>query len=220
VSYFNDGIAQDRQFAGRAKTLELRFTHPRGRRTPRGLGLSEHQIDAITDFLEDGLYDPGFVEAFQPNEADLNYSSNRPELAALGAKDGQILSGRAIDNDDPLSRRDQGLEFLDVAHQVHAERVDAHRSRRTAEQVYRFTNTSDSVVDTHLLIILRGLPAGVRLQNSSGTTRDGDPYIRVFLPNGVLQSGQQITQRFVFNDLARSAAPAFEIALLSGQGDP
>ena len=219
VSYFNDGLPQDRQFAGRARTLEPRFTHPRGSNAPRGLGLSDDQIDALADFLEDGLYDPGFVRAFQPNEADLTYSKNRPELAALGAKDGQLLSGRAIDNDDPLSRRDQGLEFLDVGQQVRVDRIERHRFGG-ATAVYRLTNTSDSVVDTHLLIVLHGLPSGARLNNASGTTRNGDPYIRVFLPDGVLQPGQQITQRFVFSNVTRRRAPVFGITLLSGQGAP
>lgn len=220
VSYFNDGIPQDRQFAGRAKTLERRFTHPRGPRSPRGLGLNEAQIDALTDFLEEGLYDPGFVEAFQPNEADLNYSTHHPELAALGAKDGELLSGRAVDNDDPLSRRDQGLEFLDVTRQVRVDRIDHDRSRRATEHTYRLTNTSQEVVDTHLLVVVRGLPAGVRLKNASGTSHDGDPYIRVFLPDGVLQPSQRITQRLVFSDASPRNLPSLHFTLLSGQGAP
>ncbi|HET9931000.1 MAG TPA: cytochrome c peroxidase, partial [Polyangiaceae bacterium] len=122
VSYFNRGIPQDREFAGAARTLEPRFTNPRGARAPRGLGLSDDDVDALTDFIENGLYDPTFVQSFQPNEADLNYSKNHPELAALGAKDGQLLSGLAMDNDDALSRRDQGLEFLDVSQSVRNER--------------------------------------------------------------------------------------------------
>lgn len=220
VSYFNEGVPQDREFAGQAKTLDVRFTNPRGNQAPRGLGLSEREIDAVADFLENGLYDPGFVQAFQPNEADLNYSKNRPELAALGARDGQLLSGRAIDNDDPLSRRDQGLEFLDVTRQVQVDRIDGDRARYSMEHVYRLTNTSDSVVDTHLLIIVHGLPAGVRLKNANGTTHDGEPYIRVFLPDGVLVPGQRITQRFAFSSTARRIVPTYGIRLLSGQGDP
>jgi cytochrome c peroxidase len=220
VSYFNDGIAQDRQFAGRARTLDPRFTHPRGNKTLRGLGLSDEQVDAIADFLENGLYDPGFAAAFQPNDADLRYSKNHPELTALGAKDGQLLSGRAIDNDDPLSRRDQGLEFLDVTPQVRLERIDSERSGRKTEDSYRLTNVSDSVVDTHLLIIVRGLPARVRLENASGVTQSGEPYIRVFLPSGVLQPGQRITQRFVFSGSSQSRLPAYRMTLLSGQGNP
>jgi len=220
VSYFNDGVAQDQLFAGRATTLDSRFTHPRGDHTPRGLGLNASQIDAIADFLENGLYDAGFAQSFQPSDADLNYSKNHPELAALGAKDGQLLSGRAIDNDDPLSRRDQGLEFLDVTPRVRLEKIEGDRASSKTEDAYRLINISDSVVDTHLLIIVRGLPPHVRLQNASGSTHDGDPYIRVFLPDGVLQPAQWISQRFVFSGVGRGRLPAYRITLLSGQGNP
>jgi len=220
VSYFNDGVAQDQQFAGLARTLEPRFTNPRGKGTPHGLGLSDDQVDALADFLENGLYDPGFAGNFQPTEADLAYSTNHPELAALGAKDGQLLSGRAVDNDDPLSRRDEGLEFLDVTQQVRADRIDRGHTGSTTEDVYRLTNASDTVVDTHLLVIVHGLPTGVRLKNASGTTHDGEPYIRMFLADGVLPPGQRITQRLVFADAGRRGAPAYRITLLSGQGVP
>jgi cytochrome c peroxidase len=220
VSYFNRGVAQDQWFAGRAGTLEPRFTQPRGKKAPRGLGLNEAQIDAITDFLENGLYDPGFARAFQPNETDLTYSKHHPELAALGAQDGQLLSGRAIDNDDPLSRRDQGLEFLDVTPRVRVDRVDSDRSFDTAEDVYRLTNSSDSVVDTHLLIVVRGLPPGVKLKNASGISQSGEPYIRVFLRDGVLQPGQRLSQRLVFSNVGRRRLPAYTLTLLSGQGSP
>jgi hypothetical protein len=220
VSYFNGGVAQDQEFAGRANTLEPRFTQPRGKHAPRGLGLRDDQIDAVADFLENGLYDPGFAAAFQPNEADLSYSKHHVELAALGAKDGQLLSGRAIDNDDPLSRRDQGLEFLDVTPQLRVSKIDSNAGHHSSEDVYQLTNISDSVVDTHLLIVIRGLPAGVRLKNASGTTSAGDPYIRVFLKDGVLPPGQRITQRLLFSDPHRRARPAYGITLLSGQGTP
>jgi hypothetical protein len=220
VSYFNDGIAQDQQFAGQAATLEPRFTNPRGKLAPRGLGLSEAQIDAVADFLENGLYDPAFAHAFQPNESDLGYSTNHPELAALGAKDGQLLSGLAVDNNDPLSRRDEGLEFLDVTSQVRVERLAGDNFGATTETVYRLSNISDTVVDTHLLIIVRGLPSGVRLKNASGITHGGDPYIRVFLRDGVLSPGQRITQRLFFSGGRLSRLPTFGITLLSGQGMP
>jgi cytochrome c peroxidase len=165
VRYFNEGMPQDREFAGRASSLEPRFTNPRGKYAPRGLGLREQDIDALADFLENGLYDPGFAQAFQPNADDLMYSKRHPELVALGAKDGQLLSGLAIDNDDPLSRRDQGLEFLDVTERLRVERVDSHRAGGATEEVYRLANISGSVVDTHLLIVVRGLPSYVRLEN-------------------------------------------------------
>jgi hypothetical protein len=213
VRYFNAGVPQDKSFAGAAATLEPRFTRPRGTDRAPGLGLDEAQIDALTDFLENGLYDPGFVRAFQPNEDDLAYSKNHPELAALGAVDGELLSGLAVDNDDPLSRRDLGLEFLDVTARVQVERVPTHAG---GTQLLRLTNHSDAVIDTHLLIILRGLPAGTRLENESGKTRDGQPYIRVFLPSGVLNPGQQITQRLAFH----GGHPSYELELLSGQGIP
>ncbi|MEY4509015.1 MAG: hypothetical protein RLZZ450_1137 [Pseudomonadota bacterium] len=220
VSYFNDGIAQDSTFAGRATTLEPRFTHPRGDNAPPGLGLCEADIVAIADFLENGLYDPSFVDSFQPNETDLLYSKFHPELAALGAKDGQMLSGRAIDNDDPLSRRDQGLEFLDVTDRVSVEPVGGVGPRNAKKSLYTLTNTSDSVVDTHLLIVVRGLPAGTWLHNASGTTKNGEPYLRLFLPDGVLLPGQRITQRLVFGGAGRKTPPTYALTLLSGQGDP
>jgi hypothetical protein len=220
VSYFNDGVAQDQRFAGQARSLEPRFTHPRGRKAPRGLGLKEAQIDAIADFLENGLYDAGFAQAFQPTEADLRYSQNHVELVALGAKDGELLSGRAIDNDDPLSRRDQGLELLDVTPQLRVNRIDSGHAGYKTEDVYQVTNISDSVVDTHLLMVVHGLSAGVRLENASGTSGGGDPYIRVFLRDGVLQPNQRITQRLVFSDASRRRQPSYEITLLSGQGEP
>jgi cytochrome c peroxidase len=219
VAYFNAGIPQDQEFAGRACTLEKRFTHPRGDHARRGLGLNDEQIDALTDFLENGLYDPTFARSFQPNEADLTYSKSHPELVALGAKDGQLLSGRAIDNDDPLSRRDQGLEFLDVTDQVRVEAVNAGEGRLPGD-TYRFTNTSDSVVDTHLLIVVRSLPAGVRLTNASGVTRSGDPYIRVFLPGGVLAPGQHIIRRLGFSGHRGKGSGSYSLTLLSGQGVP
>jgi hypothetical protein len=142
------------------------------------------------------------------------------DAVALGAKDGQLLCGRAIDNDAPLSRRDQGLEFLDVTGQIRVERVAGARSGHSAEEVYDLTNTSGSVVDTHLLIIVHGLPGDVRLNNASGTTRTGDPYIRVFLPGGVLQPGQKISRRIAFSCSSRSPVPAYTVTLLSGQGNP
>ncbi len=220
VRYFNQGVPQDAQFAGKAATLEARFTHPRGAGAPPGLGLRDHQVDALTDFLENGLYDPGFAESFRPNADDLAYSRTRPELSALGARDGQLLSGRAIDNDDPLSRRDQGLEFLDVTDRVRVARSDSRGSGTRTSATYRFTNTSDDVVDTHLLIVVRGLPARTRLLNASGTTRDGDPYVRVFLSNGVLAPGASITQRLVVAGVGQPGAQRLSFTFLSGQGTP
>lgn len=228
VQYFNLGIPQD-PTAGAAASLSARFTNPRGPGAPRGLGLTEEQVDDLTDFLENGLYDPAFVEhdpnsptkTLQLNERDVTYSKYRPDLAALGAKDGFPLSGLAPDNNDPLSRRDLGLDFLDVSSQTISERIGfSNHGSRQIEQ-YRITNKSQSVVDTHLLIIVRGLPVGVQLENASGTTRGGDPYIRVFLSDGVIRPGQSIVQSLNFKRQGGNNAPiTYALDLLSGQGNP
>jgi hypothetical protein len=229
VQYFNAGIPQD-PVAGAAPTLSPRFTHPRGPGSQPGLGLSEQDVDDLTDFLENALYDPAFVKddptsstrMFQPTERDLTYSKYRPDLAAVGAKDGFVPSGLAIDNNDALSRRDQGLEFLDVTSRAIFERIGSNSQGERQRDEYRITNRSLSVIDTHLLIVVRGLSNGIRLDNASGRTRSGDPYIRVFLPNGVLEPGQNIVQAFMFRRRGGSNAPPVSYALdvLSGQGNP
>src|SRR6266850_344905 len=244
VEYFNAGVPQN-SVTGAASTLTPRFTNPRGPGSPRGLGLNEEQVEDITDFLENGLYDAAFVKfdpnsttiTMQPNARDLTYSVYRPDLAALGAKDGFMPSGRPVSNNDPLSRRDAGLEFLNVTSQA---RTDLTRSTRTGNRqrdIYRITNTdSSAVIDTHLLIIVQGLSSQFRLENSSGTTSAGDPYIRVFLPNGVLLPGQSISQTLLFtrqrtdpkeeltDESRRASAPpaqarGYTLNLLSGQGN-
>ena len=228
VKYFNAGVPQDAQ-AGAAPTLSTRFTHPRGAGSPRGLGLAPHQVDELTDFIENGLYDPGFVRFdpgsptrnFQLDERDLAYSTQRPDLAALGAIDGRPASGLAQDNDDPLSRRDMGLEFLDVTAQAHVTQIASidHGGGRQAV-TYRITNNGTSVIDTHLLVVARGLSRGIRMDNASGITRTGDPYRRVFLPEGVLLPGQAIEQTLVFTRNAQATPPRYGLVLLSGQGKP
>jgi hypothetical protein len=70
------------------------------------------------------------------------------------------------------------------------------------------------------LIIVRGLPAGVHLENESGTAHDGAPYIRVYLQDGVLQPGQAIEQHLTFSEAAVRKTPAYAITLLSGQCAP
>jgi cytochrome c peroxidase len=229
VEYFNAGIPQD-PTAAAAGTLSTRFTNPRENGFPRGLGLSKQQVDDLTEFLENALYDPAFVhfdpqsttDTLQPNERDLTYSKYRPDLAALGAKDGLMPSGLAIGSNDPLSRRDQGLEFLDVTSQAAIERIASNSQGGRQTDQYRITNNSQSVVDTHLLIIVRGLSHEFELENASGTTRSGDPYIRVFLSDGVLQPGQSIVQTLMFSRKGGNNAPPanYVLDLLSGQGNP
>ncbi len=229
VEYFNAGIPQD-PTAGAAATLSARFTSPRGDGYPRGLGLSKRQVDDLTDFLENALYDPALVkydprsttDTLQPNVRDLTYSKYRPDLAALGAKDGLMPSGRAIDDNDPLARRDQGLEFLDVTWQLHFGLIDSDRNDGRHQDRYRITNNSTSIVDTHLLLIAKGLPDGVRMINPSGVTSGGDPYVRVFLPEGVLLPGQSIVRTLSFQRHGKPSATATRYSLnaLSGQGTP
>src|SRR6185369_10816339 len=133
--------------------------------------LSDKQVDDLSDFLENALYDPSFAhydpnsttDTLQPNERDLAYSKHRPDLAALGAKDGFMLSGLGVDSNDALSRRDQGLEFLDVSQQAHVSIQSDRRSDGQRNDVVRITNNSLRGIDTHLLVIVQGLSGQARL---------------------------------------------------------
>ena len=216
VAYFNAGIPQD-PTAGLAPTLSSRFTHPRGPGTKPGLGLSERDVDDITSFLTDGLYDPAFVkydpnsttDSLQPNEHDLTYSKYHSELAVLNVKDGLMPSGLAIDDNDPLARRDQGLEFLDVTKQCAVAQLGDASS-------YRITNTGSAVIDTNLIIVVSGLTNNAKLANASGLTRGGDPYLRLFLRDGILKPGDSIPVRLHLSGPA--GAQRYKLTLLSGQG--
>ena len=168
-------------------------------------------------------YDPNSsTDTFQPNVHDLTYSKYRPDLAALGAKDGFVPSGLATDSNDPLTRRDEGLEFLDVTSRASIERVSSSSQGSRQTDNYTITNSSTSVIDTNLLIVVKGVAAGIQLQNASGTTSTGNPYIRVFLANGVIQPGQNIAQSLIFKRPSGNKAPpvSYTIDLLSGQGNP
>ena len=138
----------------------------------------------------------------------------------LGAIDGRPGSGRPPDNDDALSRRDMGLEFLDVTSRVNIALVSATPvggGRR--DDVYRITNNGAAPVDTHLLVIARGLSYEVELENASGRTSAGDPYIREFLPDGVLLPGQSIVVALRFKSHSQTSV-SYTLTLLSGQGNP
>ena len=233
VQYFNAGLPQDAQ-AGAASTFTTRFSFPRGLGSSRGLGLSNDEVDALTDFLENALYDPALVhfdpssttKTLEPNEHDLTYSRFRPDLAALGAIDGRMPSGRPRSNDDALSRRDMGLEFLDVTGQVLVERIGTNSSGgspggQRQEDVYRITNNSSSMIDTHLLVIARGLPNQIEMENASGMTSSNHPYRRVYLNDGVLLPGQSLVQTLRFRRQSSQApAVSYVLTLLSGQGNP
>lgn len=227
VEYFNNGVPQNPQ-AGRSPTLTSRFTNPRGSGFPAGLGLTNRQMSDLTDFIESGLYDEAFVRynpksptrTFQLSRPDFRYSLFRPDLAALGAVDGLPISGLAQDNNDPLSRRDQGLEFLDVGTRASVLLVGRNRTGGHQRDIYRISNTSAFPIDTHLLLIARGLPRQIVLANASGLTRAGDPFRRLFLNDGVIMPGQTITAALEFR-LERNDSPVrYTLGLLSGQGRP
>jgi cytochrome c peroxidase len=246
VEYFNAGVPQN-PVTGAASTFSPRFSNPRGPNSPPGLGLSDRQVDDITDFLENALYDPAFVKydpnsttiTMQPNARDLTYSVYRPDLAALGAKDGFMPSGLPISVNDPLSRRDAGLEFLKVTSQLTTTRTINRDAQGREVDVYKITNNTSSIVDTNLLVIVQGLSNQTRLVNASGITQSGDPnlvvflpsgdlqpgpkggdpYIRVILPDGVLNPGQSITERLVFAGASNSSNLTYTLDFLSGQGN-
>lgn len=229
VEYFNEGEPQD-EGATDAGTLSPRFTHPRGPGSRRGLGLSDEDVEDVYYFLKNALYDPAFVhfdpssttDTFDPNERDLTFSVHRPDLAALGAIDGRMPSGRPRINDDALSRRDMGLEVLDVTAQVDIWLLDSDSDGdgREQEDEWRLTNRGSTPVDTHLLVIVKGLPDGVRLENESGLSTTGEPYLREFLRDGVLLPGRSLTVELEFEKPRRSPRASYELVLLSGQGNP
>src|SRR5271170_5642734 len=233
VEYFNAGVPED-PTAGAAATLSPRFTNPRGPGFPNGLGLTERQVDDLTSFIEDGLYDPAHViydpnsttPSFALNTRDLTYSKYRPDLAALGARDGFVLSGLAIDDNDPLTRRDEGLEFLDVTNKLGVKLTRDISGQREVD-TYTITNVSTAtdvsgIVDTNLLIVVQGLSKGVRLENASAISSSGNPYLRVFLPvTGVLNPGQSIVRKLIFDkQQPRSNPVSYTLDFLSGQGNP
>jgi cytochrome c peroxidase len=232
VEYFNAGVPQD-PTAGAAATLSPRFTNPRGPGFPNGLGLTKGQVDDLTDFIENGLYDPAHV-IYDPNSTtpslslnvrDLTYSKYRPDLAALGAQDGFVISGKAFDNNDPLTRRDEGLEFLDVTNKLGVQLTRDISGQREVD-TYKITNISTAtdvsgIVDTNLLIIAQELSNGVQLENASAISSSGNPYLRVFLPKGVLNPGQSIVRQLIFDKRQPSSRPvSYTLDFLSGQGKP
>src|SRR6266853_1032464 len=166
------------------------------------------------------------TKVFQLSPPDFLYSVYRPDLAALGAIDGRPASGRPQDNNDALSRREAGLEFLDVTGLLTISLLNSSGTGDNDEggthvrQVYTITNNSSSTVDTHLLMIARGLAPQIELENASGKTSSGDPYLRVFLPNGVLLPGQSITKALNFERRHNDPPVMYTLSLLSGQGTP
>lgn len=231
VEYFNKGIPQD-SFAIAAGNVTSRFTHPRGADAPAGLGLNQVDVLALVDFLENGLYDTDFArfnpnsstDSFELNERDLKYSAYRPNLTMLGAVDGLMASGLCSVSNDALTRRDFGLEFLDVTSRIS---VGFQRMlyQFGDDQTYRLklTNISDEPIDTHLLLFFKGLPYGASVLSGEGRASKGEiaglPYQRVFLPDGVIEPGNSIDV-IVKVFVPRQQQLKLNLTILSGQGKP
>lgn len=217
------------QFAGRSSvvTTPALFYHNIGDTTLRILQSGRlDQIDSVgRQSPANGLYDPTFADTFNLNATDLDYSANHPTLKAKGAIDGVLLSGLAMDDNDPLARRDQGLEFLDVTSQV-----SMAVSTSGSVDTWVITNTSAAVIDTHLLAVVKGLPAGITVDAKEKTTAQvpaggkpsaepaGLPYYRIFLPSGVLNPGQSISLAVTRSGGGSSGAYGWKF--YSGQGKP
>jgi cytochrome c peroxidase len=238
VEYFNKGVAQD-PTAGAAPTLDARFTSPRGTGTT-GLGLTEAQVDDLTDFLVNGLYDPSHATTFQPDPAnDLAYSkagaiANQYLAGVPGLIDGLMPSTLAIDDNDDLTRRDEGLQFVDVT-----PNLKATSSTISSVDTWILTNTTTTSIDTHLLVLIEGLASTVTVDAKYKTTgvvppgADGvvtaavghpagnpvapnEPYYRVYAPGGSLAPGQSISLTVT----RTGGASSYSLRILSGQDHP
>lgn len=202
VEYFDGGVPADR-VAGAAATLTQRFTHPRGKDAPPGLGLSAQQIDDLTEFLENGLYDPAFAtdtpgsptRAFELTEAELAYSVHRPDLAALGAVDGITAGGRCVANDDLLSRIDRGFMLPDVT-ALCALEIAGTTFRPGARTDHVVLMNTGPVPLRSPLTIAVALPPGVSLASADGVTSEvpvpGLPFQRVVVGGGLLGRGASV----------------------------
>jgi hypothetical protein len=56
--------------------------------------------------------------------------------------------------------------------------------------------------------------------NASGRTSAGDPYLRLFLPDGILAPGQSLDVALELKRHANAPPVSFSLQLLSGQGTP
>jgi hypothetical protein len=70
-------------------------------------------------------------------------------------------------------------------------------------------------------MITESLPSGVQLIGAhTGLTSEGDPYLRVFLTNGVLLPGESTKQTLLFKVPQVEAPVSYNLDLRSGQGNP
>ncbi len=230
VEYFNAGVPAD-PVAAAAGNVSERFTHPRGPGSAPGLGLSDSQVTDLVDFLENALFDGGFVldtpgtpttRTFEPNARDLAYSENRPDLAALGAIDGFMASGLSVSNEDPITRLDRGVEVRDVTALVSFDRGRTSISRgRQVDEVF-VTNISATDARSPLGVVVENLPPGARLVGSDGTTIEnpapGLPYRRLPMDSGWFKSGE--TARIVLEIESDAVPIAYALRVYSGERRP
>lgn len=113
-----------------------------------------------------------------------------------------------------------GIEFLDVTAQLNIAWIGTNSLGGHRQDIIRITNNSSAIVDTHLLVVVRGLVDRIRMENASGITSGGDPYVRLFLPNGVLSPGQSIVAPLGFKRESNAPPVRYTLMLLSGQGNP
>ena len=230
VEYVNAGIPAD-PIAAAAGSVDPLFTNPRGPGQPGGLGLSPDQIDSLVDFLVNGLYDPAFVrfdpnsttDTFEPNERDLTYPA---DLIALGAVNGELPSHKNIGSNDVLSRRDRGLEFLEVTSSLVTRMSGTRVDPSTGQMVLRvmLTNRSFAAIDGDLLVVLTQMPSGEVLMNAEGqstrmTGMIGMPYLRLHLENGQLAPGASLPLDLHLK-IVGAVCGSYGFRMLSGSGMP
>ncbi|HEY6331147.1 MAG TPA: cytochrome c peroxidase [Blastocatellia bacterium] len=232
IQYFNAGTPED-PVATAAGNVTTRFTQPRGPGQPPGLGATDKQIAQLDDFIENGLYDPAFAQydpnstttLFELSPVEITYSVNRPDLAALGAIDGLVPSGLCPDDNDALSRRDHGLEFLDVTSSISIGDNGTTVDRKTGIQTQSLTltNITGNIIDTNLILCFGSLPNGVKIVNASGNTTaqptPGLPYIRLYLPDGEIPPDGSLNMEIQFTAPA-GVSLSYNMDMLSGQGMP
>ena len=84
--------------------------------------------------------------------------------------------------------------------QISASGLVYNRSTRLFGGTITLTNISTTAIGV-LEVELTGLPPGVSLANASGTAADGNPYLLVDSPDGILLTpGQSITLTVLFSN--------------------
>jgi len=153
---------------------------------------------------------------------DLRWFIDQQVGGLKNLKDGLMPSGEAIDDNEPLTRRDEGIDPpIDVTSATSYALVNRDLQAGEQSDIYSIKNKSAAIIDTNLLVIAEGLPKGVRLIGPhTGVTSSGAPYLRVYLTNGVLNPGESTVQTLNFKVPKGSAPLRYSLDLRSGQGNP